>query len=137
MFVRCCFLFVIFSLGHFVALGTVLGQPSPEVFTKKPPIIELYTVGIGKTVMERFGHGSLCVKVNDRHSGDCFNYGTMDLKEPLKLSWGFVRGKSNFYVSVGSLPNMLAHYKRRDRSIWVQSLAVSYTHLTLPTICSV
>ena len=106
------------------------GQTRPKPLVPAAPTIELYTVGIGETVMERFGHGSLCVKLNRKHAGDCFNYGTMDLKDPLKLSWGFVRGKSNFYVSVGSLPNTLAHYKRRDRSIWVQALDLSAAEAT-------
>jgi hypothetical protein len=38
------------------------------------------------------------------------------------LFWGFVRGRSVFWVSVSSLGRMLAHYREADRSIWRQTL---------------
>lgn len=84
------------------------GQPEPTPNTAEtgpapegpPPIIELYTMGQGDLVFEKFGHAALCVTHTlGRRRTTCYNYGTTDFDDIVPLFWGFVRGRSEFWVS--------------------------------------
>jgi hypothetical protein len=87
------------------------------------PIVELYTMGQGALVVERFGHAAICVRYPRRpHEDVCYNYGTTDFSDPLGLTWGFVRGDADFWVSTTSPAQMIHHYRAKDRSIWLQRL---------------
>lgn len=87
------------------------------------PIVELYTMGQGELVVERFGHAALCVRYPRRPGDDvCYNYGTTDFSDPLGLTWGFVRGDADFWVSTTSPGVMIHHYRAKDRTIWLQRL---------------
>jgi Domain of unknown function (DUF4105) len=92
--------------------------------------LELYTMGPGAELFERFGHAALCVVqvVPDADSGEtrtgrCYNYGTTDFASPpQEIGWAFVRGTARFWVSVGSLQSMLRVYRAHDRSVYRQRL---------------
>lgn len=91
------------------------------------PRIELYTMGQGDDLFERFGHAALCV-VHDRapSRSRCYNYGTTDFgSPPEELGWDFLRGRARFWVSIWPLERMLASYEADDRTIWRQRLALS------------
>ena len=103
----------------------------PFLFAASAPHIDLYTMGQGEHLFERFGHAAVCV-VDDRHpsTSRCYNYGTTDFgSPPQKLGWGFLRGNARFWVSVWPLDKMLATYVEADRTIWRQRLRLSPTEM--------
>jgi hypothetical protein len=104
-----------------LALIAALSAPAGE------PRIELYTMGQGDELFERFGHAAVCV-VHDRAPARsrCYNYGTTDFgSPPEELGWAFLRGRARFWVSMWPLERMLASYEADDRTIWRQRLALS------------
>lgn len=91
------------------------------------PHVELYTMGQGEHVFERFGHAAICV-IHERRRAEatCYNYGTTDFgSPPEEIGWAFIRGRAKFWVSEWPLERMLAAYRRSDRTIWRQRLALS------------
>jgi len=107
------------------------------------PVIELYTMGQGETLAERFGHAALCVcypatpgegclstrpRRGRRSRGPsmpddkCYNYGTTDFSQPLSLGWGFLRGRAEFWVEAWKPARMMRAYMRKDRTLWLQRL---------------
>ncbi len=88
-----------------------------------PPIIELYTMGQGDLVFEKFGHAALCVTHTlGRRRTTCYNYGATDFDAMVPLFWGFVRGRSVFWVSTSSRRHMIRDYRDADRTLWRQVL---------------
>lgn len=104
-------------------------------------MIELYTMGQGDLLAERFGHAALCVcypevpedgcmpkgprrvRRGPSHPADkCYNYGTTDFSAPLSLGWGFLRGRAEFWVEAWDPVRMLRVYMRKDRTLWRQTL---------------
>ncbi len=92
-----------------------------------PPAIDVYTMGQGSDLFERFGHAAICV-VDTRHPARtlCYNYGTTDFgSPPEELGWRFLRGTAMFWVSVWPLDRMLRVYRAHDRTVWRQRLVLS------------
>src|SRR5688572_13323285 len=76
------------------------------------PVVELYTIGQGDQLFEKFGHAALCLRPPGKDPRSrCYNYGTTDFDSVVPLFWGFVRGRSRFWVSTSSLPRMIRHYR--------------------------
>ncbi len=86
------------------------------------PVIDVYTMGPGDELFGRFGHAAICVTDKDSPAGRCYNYGTADFSTPGPLTFGIIRGRAVFWVSVVSLPRMLAFYVRQDRTVYRQRL---------------
>lgn len=90
------------------------------------PHIDVYTMGVGSDVTEKFGHAAVCTRYDKNpRRGRCYNYGTTNFEDPADVGWKFLRGRSRFWVSVVSLEAMLDLYVRRDRTVWVQELALT------------
>lgn len=101
-------------------------SPAPRSAGEPPaPTIELYTMGVGPALVEKFGHAAICVRWSDPRRDTCYNYGTTDFSDPLGLGWGFLRGDSVFWVSTQRPSLMLRLYRMRDRSVWLQPLPLS------------
>lgn len=101
------------------------GKPPSELPPEpaEAPVIELYTMGPGEVVFEKFGHAALCVRYPSRRPrARCYNYGTTDFDSVVPLFWGFLRGRSLFWVSSSSPRAMFEHYAESDRSLWLQTL---------------
>ena len=65
------------------------------------PHIDLYTMGQGGHVFERFGHAAVCVTYDDRpERSRCYNYGTTNFDAPGRLAGDFLRGDARFWVAV-------------------------------------
>jgi hypothetical protein len=61
------------------------------------PIVELYTMGQGDLMFEKFGHAALCIRyARQPRRTRCYNYGTTDFDSVVPLIWGFLRGRSLF-----------------------------------------
>ena len=93
---------------------------------EKAPRIELYTMGQGDLLVEKFGHAALCVRYADFPDRDvCYNYGTTDFSAPVALGWSFLRGRAQFWSSTVAPAHMISHYREKDRSIWLQQISLS------------
>ena len=86
------------------------------------PVIDVYTMGPGDDLFSRFGHAAICVTDAQSPLGRCYNYGTADFSTPGPLTWSFVRGRAQFWVSVVPQPYMVAVYAKEDRTLWRQRL---------------
>ena len=82
-------------------------------------------MGPGDDLFSRFGHAAICVSDAQTPSGRCYNYGTADFSTPGPLTWSFVRGRAQFWVSVVPLAHMVAIYQHEDRTLWRQRLPLS------------
>ncbi len=134
---RASLLAVAFAWALLAALtGTATAQPSPASAQRSPvsaqrspaaaPKIDLYTMGVGDMVVEKFGHAALCTRYPTEPRRDrCYNYGTTNFADPAGLGWNFVRGRAKFWVSVVNPDQMIDLYIRRDRTVWVQELPLS------------
>ncbi|HMR76374.1 MAG TPA: hypothetical protein PKD61_14725, partial [Polyangiaceae bacterium] len=82
--------------------------------TALPPQIDVYTMGQGEHLFERFGHAAICV--TRASQSRCYNYGTTDFgSPPEELGYAFLRGTAEFWVSVWDRDRMLQQYKKHDR----------------------
>lgn len=53
----------------------------------------------------------------------CYNYGTTDFSDPIGLGWGFLRGRSKFWVQPQFFSRLWNIYTNiKDRSLWRQVL---------------
>ncbi|RMH45069.1 MAG: DUF4105 domain-containing protein [Deltaproteobacteria bacterium] len=90
------------------------------------PVVDLYTMGQGDQLFERFGHAAICVQWPADADARCYNYGTTDFgSPPARLGWQFLRGTARFWVSVWPRERMIAQYVARDRSVWRQRLPLT------------
>ena len=110
--------------------------PAPEAPPRPPdegpaPRIELWTMGQGEDVFERFGHGALCVfdlpgtVPGDGEGGYCYNYGTTSFHDPWDLVLKFLEHRARFWVSMETSERTLMEYTAEDRTIYVQPLPLT------------
>jgi hypothetical protein len=120
-----------------IALGIVVGLAAPARAQDREsplrtiahgqdyPVLELVTMGVGELIWERHGHISLCVVYADPAQDTCFNYGIVDLSDPLATAFDFVRGKNSFWAGRLDSSEVLSVYEEGDRTVWVQPLPLS------------
>jgi hypothetical protein len=108
------------AAGVAIAEHSAQAAPAPDA-----PIVEVYTMDQGAILVERFGHAAICVRYRDSRRDRCYNYGTTRFEDPVGLGWGFLRGRSMFWVSVQTPKAMLDHYRDNDRTIWRQRIPLS------------
>ena len=75
-------------------------------------------MGPGDALFTRFGHAALCV------DGTCWNYGTADFSDPVRLGWQVLRGRAMFWVATSKQDEMIELYQSRGRSVFVQELSL-------------
>jgi hypothetical protein len=91
-----------------------------------PPVVELYTMGQGALIFEKFGHAALCVgRSTGWRKAICYNYGTTDFEALVPLFWGFLRGRSEFWVSTSSRGRTVRDYRAADRTLYRQVLPLA------------
>lgn len=109
-----------------VSLLAFAAAPPARAEEASGPTIELFTMGPGEAIPERFGHAALCVRHPEREGADrCYDYGAFDASNLLSLGYRFLRGESVFFVAVRDPDSMIRHYKARDRTVWRQTLPLS------------
>jgi hypothetical protein len=91
----------------------------------RAPTIDLYTLGLGEEWVERWGHSAICVSWPDHRRDRCYNYGTTSFTELGAMVWGFLRGRSIFWVSTSRPQRMIDSYRRYDRTIERQRLPLT------------
>ncbi|ACY17624.1 DUF4105 domain-containing protein [Haliangium ochraceum] len=134
--------FLLASAFAVAALAPAHAQPAPEPAHAQPapaqadagtasadgpaPVIELWTMGPGDLIWEKYGHTALCTRYPDPRDDRCYNYGTTNFAEPVKLVWDFLRNRTKFWVSTTTPTRIMRFYSQvLDRSIWVQPLPLS------------
>jgi len=108
-------------------LPAVLALLAALAAAPSEPQIDLYTMGQGEVLFQRFGHAALCVVYDSEPARSrCYNYGTTDFGSPPgRLGWQFVRGTSRFWVSVWPLRRMIHEYREADRTLYRQRLPLA------------
>ncbi len=92
--------------------------------------IELYTIGAGDELFNKFGHAAICVMADDLPAGGhCYNYGTSDFSRPIGLGWDVVVGRAKFWVSASDVFSMIFWFQEQDRTIYRQVLPLSDEHV--------
>ncbi len=117
---------VLLLLGVLAGLSASAGSAAKAAESPTPaPRIELWTMGQGEDVFERFGHGALCVFDAPDEDGLCYNYGTTNFRDPVDLISRFLDHEAKFWVSVAPSGRTLSEYAAEDRTIWVQVLPLT------------
>jgi hypothetical protein len=100
-------------------------QGNPALLLPAPKI-SVITFGPGDETFSKFGHDALLV-VDPRQPPErrelVFNYGTFRFDSPW-LILDFLKGKLSYWLSAGTLSQTLAVYRRANRSVSVQELAL-------------
>ena len=87
--------------------------------------------------LSQLGLKTACIEARGSLGGTCLNVGCIPSKSLLNLSEEFdkVKGLANKGIEVGDVKlNLDKMMKSKDKAVTVLTKAVSYTHLTLPTI---
>lgn len=82
-------------------------------------------MGPGGYFFSLFGHAAICVHDAQSPAGRCYNWGTADFSNPLRLAYQVTYGRAQFWVGVIDLPRMLSNYQAEDRSLYRQRLSLS------------
>lgn len=128
---RACTLAVVFALAVTAVARAEGDRQIDEVeLLEMPregvPVVQLYTMGQGDVLFQKFGHAALCLRYEARpHQDICFNYGTTDFDSPIPLTWDFVRGDADFWVSITTPRAMLDFYLALDRDVYRQDLPLA------------
>lgn len=88
-------------------------------------VVDVYTMGPGDYFFSLFGHAAVCVTDEQSPAGRCYNWGTADFSEPVRLAWQVARGRAQFWVGTMGLPRLISSYIGEDRSIYRQRLRLS------------
>ena len=96
-------------------LTTAPAPASGATGLRPPPRIELWTIGPGDDLYERFGHTAL--RVTEAQGEDrIYNYGTTDFSQP-GLVTAFLTGDARFWLGVSSPARSRRVYQAKDRTI--------------------
>jgi hypothetical protein len=88
-----------------------------------PPSIAIVTMGPGDPVFSRFGHNAILVRDARRPEGIVYNFGTFSFSSPSLVS-DFLQGRLSYWLSTERFPNTLQGYRRQNRSLRIQELAL-------------
>jgi hypothetical protein len=88
-----------------------------------PLRVYVMTFGPGDHPFNKFGHDALWVEDRAAGTNRVYNFGTFSFDSP-RLILDFLGGRLNYWLSVSSLPVVVASYERENRGIAVQELAL-------------
>ncbi len=83
--------------------------------------ISVLTMGPGDYPFFKFGHNAVLVEDRLRHRKDVYNFGTFDFHSSTLLR-DFLKGRLEYWLSVGSLDTTLDSYRSQRRSVDAQEL---------------
>ncbi|WMJ72847.1 DUF4105 domain-containing protein [Cytophagaceae bacterium ABcell3] len=86
--------------------------------------VSIITCGPGEELYEAYGHSAIRVSDPERNLDLVYNYGTFSFSDPDFYS-KFIKGKLQYYLSVGSYDNFYASYAYDNRSLKEQVLNLS------------
>jgi hypothetical protein len=102
----------------------VLSLGATRAEAKDVPKIDVYTMGRGDKLTEKFGHAAVCTRYSRPDRDRCYNYGTANFEDPAFM-WTYLRGRPRFWVAITTPERMMEIYTRSDRDVWVQELPLS------------
>lgn len=101
--------------------------PAPPSMPRQlAPTISVITFGPGTETFAKFGHDAILVSDPRQPLGRrelVFNYGTFSFHSPW-LIMDFLKGKLSYWLSASSLEQTVAVYRRANRTVSVQELAL-------------
>jgi hypothetical protein len=99
--------------------------PAPEPLPPAPPPDPLHvyvmTMGPGDHPFFRFGHDAIWIHDSAAGTDRVYNFGTFRFDSP-RLIFDFLGGRLNYWLSVSSLPRVVAEYAHENRSVVAQEL---------------
>ncbi len=115
----------VFVAGWASCAAAQLAERPPEnrIWFDPSPQISVLTFGPGDAAFLKFGHNAIRVKYPQGGPDLVYNFGTFQFDNPL-LIVDFLTGKFRYWLSVAAFPSVLAHYKRANRSVVEQQLAL-------------
>ncbi len=99
-----------------------VGSPPPAIEGPAPTVYVL-TFGPGNHPFFKFGHDAIWVHDPVARTDRVYNFGTFTFDSP-RLIFDFLGGRLTYWLSVASLPGVLAGYERENRSISAQRLTL-------------
>ncbi len=103
----------------FVSLRSQAVSPSGTALR-----ISVITIGPGAEVWERFGHNAIMVEDSITGEARWYNYGMFDFGAA--DFWPrFLKGDMLYWMAGGNVRSELGAYIQRNRSVWIQELALS------------
>jgi hypothetical protein len=107
--------------------GTLPAQapPAPVAPGAEGDPLDVYvlTFGPGDHPFLKFGHDAIWIHDANAGSDRVYNFGTFKFDSP-RLILDFLGGRMTYWLSVSTLPAVLATYKHENRSIAAQKLAL-------------
>jgi hypothetical protein len=97
--------------------------PPPAAPAEDSLSIYVLTFGPGDHPFFMFGHDALLVRDRAAGTDRVYNFGTFRFDSP-RLIFDFLKGRLNYWLSVSSLPVVLASYEAENRSVALQELAL-------------
>jgi hypothetical protein len=82
--------------------------------------ISILTMGPGDPTFSKFGHDAIVVEKPGERAR-VYNFGTFSFTSPTLLQ-DFLKGRLNYWLSVGTLEGTVRSYKRQNRSLLFQEL---------------
>lgn len=86
--------------------------------------VQLFTMGPGPAVWERFGHNAVAVIDHDSGVNRAYNFGVFDFNDADFLA-RFVRGEMRYWMEPADTLEMVGPYVQQGRDVWGQALALS------------
>jgi hypothetical protein len=97
--------------------------PSPPPGGEDALGVHVLTFGPGDHPFLKFGHNAIWIHDATAGSDRVYNFGTFTFDSP-RLIFDFLGGRMTYWLSVSTLPAVLAEYQRENRSIYAQTLAL-------------
>src|SRR5262245_51071826 len=89
-----------------------------------PLTVFVMTMGPGSHPFFMFGHNAIWIRDRAAKTDRVYNFGTFTFDSP-RMILDFLGGRLTYWLSVSSLTRVVAEYRRENRSIAVQELALS------------
>src|SRR5580765_671599 len=120
--------FVVLALAPAARAAPEISLPvDPGTMTRLPPgspdplRVFVMTMGPGDHPFFRFGHNAIWIRDQVAGTDKVYNFGTFRFDSP-RLIFDFLGGRLNYWLSVSSLPHVVAEYRRENRTVAIQEL---------------
>jgi hypothetical protein len=123
---RTTFAFLLAGVVALVGVTLTSGRPAgaAEPAAGDPLSVYLLTFGPGDHPFFKFGHNALWIRDRAAGSDRVYNFGTFKFDSPALIP-EFLRGRLTYWLSVSTLTATIASYRRENRTIAVQELALA------------
>lgn len=88
------------------------------------PTLEVWTMGPGLAVWERFGHNAIVVRDPATGTGTLYNWGMFSFRQE-NFYLNFARGRMRYWMASGDAGWVLQQYRAAGRTVWRQPLRLT------------